>query len=48
MIDYQIAIPSYKRPTRLITETLTTLKRTNADFRRVTVFVADSKSGLHS
>lgn len=42
MIDYQIAIPSYKRPTRLITETLTTLKRTNADFSRVTVFVADS------
>ncbi len=42
MIDYQIAIPSYKRPTRLITETLTTLKRTNADFSRVTIFVADS------
>jgi len=42
MIDYQIAVPSYKRPTRLITETLTTLKRGDADFNRVTVFVADT------
>jgi len=42
MIDYQIAIPSYRRPTKLITETLSTLKRNNASLDRVTVFVADS------
>jgi hypothetical protein len=41
MINYQIAIPSYKRPTRLLTETLAMLKRADCDFRRVTVFVAN-------
>jgi hypothetical protein len=41
MIDYQIAIPSYKRPKRLISETLATLRRNNASHDRITVFVAN-------
>jgi len=41
MLDYQIAIPSYKRPTRLMTETLSTLNRIAANLDNITVFVAN-------
>ena len=40
-MDYQVAIPSYRRPQRLMTETLSTLKRHSVPIDRVTVFVAD-------
>lgn len=41
MIDYQIAIPSYRRPERIGTATLPLLARSGVDMNRVTVFLAD-------
>lgn len=43
MLDYQIAIPSYKRVNILLQATLKTLKRHQADFSRVTVFTANAE-----
>lgn len=40
---YQIAIPSYHRPTTLRDKTLAYLRRTDVDVSRVTVFVADQE-----
>ena len=45
-IDYQIAIPSYKRPNYLLTQTLQTLERMGADFEKVTVFLANKEEKL--
>ena len=39
-MDYQIAVPSYKRADVCVKATLSTLKRHGADFDRVTVFTA--------
>jgi hypothetical protein len=39
-MDYQIAIPSYKRPNYLLSQTLQTLKKTGVDPEIITVFVA--------
>ena len=44
--DYQIAIPSYKRPERLITQTIATLQRHGIPLNRVTVFVANEAERL--
>lgn len=41
MIDYQIAIPSYRRPERIGSATLPLLARSGVDMSRVTVFLAD-------
>ena len=42
-MNYEIAIPSYKRPDRVVSETLTTLQRHGADMTRVTVFTANEE-----
>lgn len=44
--DYQIAIPSYKRPNYLVSQTLQTLKQLGSDFSNVTVFVANQEEKL--
>ena len=41
--DYQIAIPSYKRPQRIAETALAYLDSTNIDMSRVTVFLADEE-----
>jgi len=41
MIDYQVAIPTYKRCDILVNQSLATLDRGKVDRDRVTVFVAD-------
>lgn len=43
MIDYQIAIPSYKRPETIKRKTLKVLESYNIDPNRVTIFVADGE-----
>ena len=40
MIDYQIAIPSYKRPETIKKKTLKVLESHNIDPAKVTIFVA--------
>jgi hypothetical protein len=45
-LDYQIAIPSYKRHNLLIERSLETLKSLKADLSRVTVFVANEQERL--
>jgi len=40
-IEYDIAIPSYKRPETLNNKTLTLLKYANIPSSKITVFVAD-------
>jgi hypothetical protein len=45
-VEYQIAIPSYKRQNVLITQTLQTLKKYGAPMGRVTVFVASPEEKL--
>jgi hypothetical protein len=45
-IDYQIAIPSYKRHNLLVAQTIPTLKKLKADLNRVTVFVANKDEKL--
>ena len=42
-MNYQIVIPSYKRPEGLVKMTLGTLAKYNAPLNRVTVFVADEE-----
>lgn len=46
MIDYQIAIPSYKRPQVVCEGTLSMLERYGVDPDRVTVFVASTEEYL--
>lgn len=41
MIDYEIAIPSYKRPETIKKKTLKVLESYNIDPKRITIFVAD-------
>ena len=41
MIDYKIAIPSYKRPETIKKKTLKVLESYNIDPSRITIFVAD-------
>ena len=41
MIDYEIAIPSYKRPETIKKKTLKVLESYNIDQSRITIFVAD-------
>jgi hypothetical protein len=41
MIDYQVAIPTYKRCDILVNQSLATLDRGKVDRDRVTIFVAD-------
>jgi len=41
MIDYEIAIPSYKRPETIKKKTLKVLESYNIDPSRITIFVAD-------
>jgi ferredoxin len=43
MIDYQVAIPTYKRPDILVNQSLSTLDRGGVDRDRVTVFVANEQ-----
>jgi hypothetical protein len=43
MIDYQIAIPSYKRPETIKKKTLKVLDSHNIDPNRVTIFVANAE-----
>jgi hypothetical protein len=43
MIDYSIAIPSYKRPETIKKKTLKVLKDHNIDPNRVTIFVANAE-----
>ena len=43
MIDYQIAIPSYKRPETIKKKTLKVLEGHNIDPNRVTIFVANGE-----
>jgi len=43
MIDYQIAIPSYKRPETIKKKTLKVLESHNIDPNRVTIFVANAE-----
>ena len=43
MLDYQIAVPSFKRVGVLIKGTLPCLKRHGANFKNLTIFVADEK-----
>lgn len=43
MIDYQIAIPSYKRPETIKKKTLKVLESHNIDPNRVTIFVANGE-----
>lgn len=45
-MDYQIAIPSYKRPNYVVSQTLQTLKNLGSDFSNVTVFVANKEEKL--
>lgn len=45
-MKYQIAIPSYKRPNYLVSQTLQTLKRLGSEFSNVTVFVANKEEKL--
>lgn len=40
-MDYQIAVPSYKRPHFLVSQTIQTLKGLGSDLSNVTVFVAN-------
>ena len=40
-MDYQIAIPSYKRPETIKKKTLKVLESYNIDPSRITIFVAD-------
>ena len=40
-MDYEIAIPSYKRPETIKKKTLRVLESYNIDASRITVFVAD-------
>ena len=42
MIDYQIAVPSYKRPETIKNKTLALFERHNVPPERVTIFVADA------
>lgn len=42
-MNYEIAIPSYQRPETLVRKTLTYLRSTNVDLKRVTVFLANKK-----
>ena len=42
-LEFEIAIPSYKRPLILTTQTLQTIKNLGADLSRVTVFTANSE-----
>ena len=39
--DYQIAIPSYKRPETIKKKTLRVLSEYNIDPQKITIFVAD-------
>jgi hypothetical protein len=43
MIDYQIAIPSYKRPETIKKKTLRVLSEYNIDPSRITIFVANAE-----
>jgi hypothetical protein len=43
MIDYQIAIPSYKRPETIKKKTLKVLESHNIDPKKITIFVADNQ-----
>jgi hypothetical protein len=43
MIDYEIAIPSYKRPETIKKKTLKVLESYNIDPHRVTIFVANAE-----
>lgn len=42
-MNYEIAIPSYKRPSFVVSKTLKTLTDSGSDLSNVTVFVADEK-----
>ena len=45
MIDYQVAIPTYKRAEILVSQSLATLDRGKVDRDKVTVFVANEEQG---
>lgn len=45
-MNYQIAIPSYKRPNYVVSQSLQTLKALGSDLSNVTVFVADKEEKL--
>lgn len=46
MIDYKIAIPSYKRPETIKSKTLKLLNEYNIDKNKITIFVADKKEEI--
>ena len=42
-MNYQIAIPSYKRPETIKVKTLDLLQKHNIDKNKITIFVADDE-----